>query len=183
MVMTQRGGTTIKQSAVSGVISRLSELPDRGKDPSTAISLGKVFRTKEYLAEIKGALKKGYTFDDLAAIFSERCGVNISARQIKYHFTHAKNAKKRSAKGKPGKKPGDNGGSGNHADSQSADSQRKTAEEDVKETLGASDSMTKESLNFSGFASKNRAAARAEVDADFDTFQPGNEPKGSRKLL
>jgi hypothetical protein len=84
------------------VISRLSELPDRGEDPSAAISLGKVFRTKEYLAEVKGALKKGYTFDDLAAIFSERCGVSISARQLKYHYTREKNKRaKNNAVGKP----------------------------------------------------------------------------------
>jgi hypothetical protein len=97
--MTQQRGTTIKQSAVSGVMSRLSELPDRGKDSGSAISLGKVFRTKEYLAEIKGALKKGYTFDDLAAIFTERCGVSITARQMKYHFTREKNRRSKSNSG------------------------------------------------------------------------------------
>jgi hypothetical protein len=161
-------------------MSRLAELPDRGKDSSSAVRLGKIFRTKEYLAEIKGALKKGYMFDDLAAIFSERCSVNISARQIKYHFTRAKN---RSAKGKSGKKPENNGGSGNHADSQSADSQRKAADGDMKETLVASDSMTKESLTLSGFASENRAATEAEMDADYGVFHLGNEPKGSRNMF
>jgi hypothetical protein len=100
--MAQRRGTTIKQSAVSDVMSRLSELPDRGKDPGAVISLSKVLHTKEYFAEIKGALKKGYTFSDLAAIFSERCGVSISARQLKYHYTREKNkSAKHNAVGKP----------------------------------------------------------------------------------
>jgi hypothetical protein len=89
--MSQQKQTVIKQGDISDVMSRMSELPDRGKDTGAAISLGKVFRTKEYFAEIKGALKKGYTFNDLAAIFAERCGVDISARQMKYHYTREKN--------------------------------------------------------------------------------------------
>ena len=80
--MTQRRRATIKQGAVTDVMSCLSELPERGKAPDKAVSLTEIFRTKEYIAEIKRALKKGYTFDDLAAIFSERCGVNVSARQL-----------------------------------------------------------------------------------------------------
>jgi hypothetical protein len=72
-------------------MSRLSELPDRGKDPGAAVSLGEIFHTKEYLAEIRGALKKGYTFENLAAIFTEICGVDVSARQLKYHYTREKN--------------------------------------------------------------------------------------------
>ena len=99
--MTQRKGTAIKQGAVTDVMSCLSELPERGKAPDKAVSLPEIFRTKEYIAEIKRALKKGYTFDDLAAIFSERCGVNVSARQLKYHCTREKNKRaKNNAEGK-----------------------------------------------------------------------------------
>jgi hypothetical protein len=99
--MTQRRGTTIKQGAVADVMSCLSKMPDRGKAPDTAVSLTEIFRTKEYLAEIKGALKKGYSFNDLAQIFTEKCEVNISARQLKYHCTREKN---RSAKNSAGRK-------------------------------------------------------------------------------
>jgi hypothetical protein len=42
--MTQRRGTTIKLCAVSDVMSRLSELPERGEDSGGAVSLGKIFR-------------------------------------------------------------------------------------------------------------------------------------------
>jgi hypothetical protein len=91
--MTQRKGTAIKQGALADIMSRLSELPEREKDPGAAISLAEVFRTKEYLAEIKGTMKKGYTFENLAEIFTERCGVAVSARQLKYHCTREKNRK------------------------------------------------------------------------------------------
>jgi hypothetical protein len=39
-------------------MSRLSELPEREKDPGAALSLPEIFRAKEYMAEIKGAMKK-----------------------------------------------------------------------------------------------------------------------------
>jgi hypothetical protein len=103
--MAERRGTTIKQSAVSDVMARLSELPNRGKDLGASVSLGKIFREKEYFSEIKGALKKGYTFDDLAAIFTERCGVDISARQMKYHYTREKNRRAKSNIGGKPKQP------------------------------------------------------------------------------
>jgi hypothetical protein len=154
-------------------MSRLSELPEREKDPGKAVSLGEIFQTKEYMAEIKRALKKGYTFENLAAIFTERCGVAISARQIKYHFTREKN---RSAKGKSGKKPEDRGASVSHA--LPADTARKAAEEGVKETLTAPDSRTKESSNVPGLAFEATAPTEAEGDADFGAFHPGNEQKG-----
>jgi hypothetical protein len=53
------------------------------------------------MAEIRGALKKGYTFEDLAEIFTKRCGVIVTARQLKYHFTRGKN---RGLKNQVGKK-------------------------------------------------------------------------------
>jgi hypothetical protein len=100
--MTQQRQTVIKQGDISDVMSRLSELPSRGKDPGAAVSLAEIFRTKEYLAEIKGALKKGYSFCDLAEIFTERCGVDVSARQLKYHYTREKNKRaKNNIGGKP----------------------------------------------------------------------------------
>jgi hypothetical protein len=104
--MTQRKKTTIKQGAVTDVMSHLADLPERGKDPCEVIGLPEIFRAKEYLDEIKGALKKGYTFDDLAAIFTEKCGVDISARQMKYHYTREKNKKAKSGIGKKSKMPG-----------------------------------------------------------------------------
>ena len=99
--MTQRRQTTIQQGVIADVMSHLSELPKRGKDSGIPVSLSDVFRTKEYVAEIKGALKKGYTFNDLAKIFTERCGVTVSARQMKYHYTRGQNLR---AKGKSGAK-------------------------------------------------------------------------------
>lgn len=99
--MTHRRGISIKQGTVTDVMSCLSELPEKGKAPDEAVSLPEIFHTKEYLAEIKGALKKGYSFDDLARIFTEKSGVNISARQLKYHCTREKNRRaKNSAGGK-----------------------------------------------------------------------------------
>jgi hypothetical protein len=83
-------------------MSHLAKLPERGKVPGALVGLPELFRTKEYAAEIKRALKKGYTFDDLAEIFSEKCGVTISARQLKYHYTRAKNLGENK---KPGAKP------------------------------------------------------------------------------
>jgi hypothetical protein len=81
----------IQQGVVTELMSRLANLPEREKSPDDPVSLSAMFRTKEYVAEVKAALKKGYTFEDLAEIFTERCGVAISARQIKYHFTRGKN--------------------------------------------------------------------------------------------
>ena len=85
------------------LIAELANLPEREKAPNDPISLAEVFRTKEYAAEVKTALKKGYTFENLAEIFSERCGVSVTARQIKYHFTRGKN---RGTKSKSSKKAG-----------------------------------------------------------------------------
>jgi hypothetical protein len=170
--MTQQRGATIRQDTVAEVMSRLSELPEREKDPGKAVSLGEIFRTKEHMTEIKRALKKGYTFENLAAIFTERCGVAVSARQIKYHFTRAKN---RGAKGKPGKKPEDRGASGSHA--LPADTARKTAEEGVKETLIASGSRTKESSNAPGFAFETSAPTETKGDTALGAFNTGNEQK------
>ena len=95
--MTQRRQTTVKQGEVDDIMSHLAQLPEREKDPGMPLALSEIFRTKEYAAEIASALKKGYSFDQLAAIFTERCGVKITARQLKYHCTRTKNLR---AKGK-----------------------------------------------------------------------------------
>jgi hypothetical protein len=87
--------TILQQGKVTEVMSYLSNLPEHGKSPDALVSLSDIFSAKEYASEINGALKKGYSFDDLAKIFSEKCGVNISARQMKYHHTHTKNRAKK----------------------------------------------------------------------------------------
>jgi hypothetical protein len=83
-------------------MSHLANLPEREKGPDDPVSLPEIFRTKEYMAEIRGALKKGYTFEDLAKIFTERCGVAVSARQMKCHFTRGKNRGLKNQSGKKG---------------------------------------------------------------------------------
>jgi hypothetical protein len=172
--MTQRRETTIKQGEVTDIMSRLSELPEHEKDPGAAVSLPEIFRTKEYMAEIKGALKKGYTFEDIAAIFTERCGVAVSARQIKYHFTRARN---RSAKCKSGKKAGETSTSGGGVPSK--DSQRAGAVGCVKENHMAPDSVAISSMKVPGFASENSATARAEGNVDSGAFSPDTRPEKS----
>jgi hypothetical protein len=151
-------------------MTQLANLPECD-DP---VSLSEVFRTKEYISEVKAALKKGYTFENLAGIFTERCGVAVSARQIKYHFTRAKN---RGVKGKPGKKAGESGASKNHA--LPLDSTVKIVAEGMKENFVASDSQTKAFSKVSGFAFENQATAITEGNVDFDAFPFGMKPKGS----
>lgn len=82
-----RKSTTIRQGVVTEMMTALANLPKREKEPGDLLTLPEIFREKEYIAEIKGALKRGYSFDDLAEIFTERCGVKITARQLKYHCT------------------------------------------------------------------------------------------------
>jgi hypothetical protein len=97
----KRRAIQIQQGVVADLISYLADLPEREKSSGDLVSLPEIFRTKEYMAEIRGALKKGYTFEDLAKIFSERCGVTVTTRQIKYHHTRGE---KRGSKSKSGKK-------------------------------------------------------------------------------
>jgi hypothetical protein len=106
--MTQKGrAIQLRQSVVTDLISHLASLPEREKSSDDPISLPEIFRTKEYMAEIRGALKKGYTFEDLAEIFTERCGVGVSARQLKYHYTRGKNRSMKTQAGKKAKNAGD----------------------------------------------------------------------------
>jgi hypothetical protein len=105
--MTQKGkAIQIQQGVVSDLVSYLANLPEREKSSDDPISLPEIFRTKEYMTEIQRALKKGYTFEDLAQIFTKRCGIAISARQIKYHYTRGKN---QGLKSQPGRKVEDIG--------------------------------------------------------------------------
>jgi hypothetical protein len=100
--MTQKGNVIkIQKSIVIDLFSQLANLPEREKSSDDPVSLPEIFRTKDYMAEIQRALKKGYTFEDLAKIFTERCGVPVSTRQIKYHYTRGKN---QGLKGQSGRK-------------------------------------------------------------------------------
>jgi hypothetical protein len=101
--MVQKGrAIQIQKSVVTDLMSHLASLPECEKGPDDPISLPEIFRTKEYMAEIRGALKKGYAFEDLAKIFSERCGVVVTARQMKYHYTRGKNRGVKSQSNKKG---------------------------------------------------------------------------------
>jgi hypothetical protein len=105
--MKQKGkAIQLQQSTVTNLISHLSSLPEREKSPDDPVSLPEIFRTKEYMTKIRGALKKGYTFEDLSKIFTEQCGVKISVRQIKYHYTRGKSKpqRERAASPKPPRK-------------------------------------------------------------------------------
>jgi hypothetical protein len=172
--MTHRRGTAIKQGAVTDVMSRLANLPNREKDPGAAVSLSEIFRIKAYLNEIKCALKKGYTFENLAEIFTERCGVAISARQIKYHFTYANN---QGAKSKSAKQAEKTGVPENHASS--ADSHGEAIAEDMKENFIAPGSQTRTSSNVSGFSFEGRTPASAEGTAGPGAFSIDVRPKES----
>ncbi|MDL2264609.1 hypothetical protein LJC31_08155 [Synergistaceae bacterium OttesenSCG-928-I11] len=96
--MSQRRKTNIKQGALADVMLHLAELPKREKDPTAQLGLSEIFRTKEYMAEIRGALKKGYSFEQLAEIFTERCGVEVTPRQMRYHYTRERNLRTKGKK-------------------------------------------------------------------------------------
>jgi hypothetical protein len=129
-----RKSPIIKQGKVTELITELASLPEREKDPDTSVSLPEIFRTKEYTAEIKGALKRGYSFDDLAEIFTEKLGVAVSARQIRYHFTRGKN---RGMKSKSAKKAGENSSAESRVSS--ADSSRKDPAQNTQRSVAATD--------------------------------------------
>jgi len=90
--MKQKGkAIQLQQGIVTDLMSHIANLPEREKSPDDPVNLPEIFRRKDYLAEIRSALKRGYTFEDLSKIFTERCGVPISTRQLKYHYTRGKN--------------------------------------------------------------------------------------------
>lgn len=146
--MTQKRKTIIKQGAVADVMSHLSKLPAREKDPDMPVGLSELFRTKEYAAEIRAALDKGYTFDDLASIFAEKSGVKITGRQLKYHHTHEKNLK---AKGKKSKSKG-----ASKKTASPADTQQVAAECDEESASPVADTVTDSPLESSALASDHR---------------------------
>jgi hypothetical protein len=158
-------------------MSRLSELPEREKDPGTTVSLGDIFRLKEYMAEIKSALKRGYSFSALAEIFTEKCGVNISARQIKYHFTRAKNLGAKYKSGKTRKNAGEK--SAPRCCIPSADSEERRAVGCAKENHMAPDSAAISSMKAPGLSSENRSTTGAERNVDYGAFSLDTSPKES----
>jgi hypothetical protein len=170
----KRKSPIIQQGKVTELMTQLANLPECEKNPNDPVSLSEVFRTKEYISEVKAALKKGYAFENLAEIFTDRCGVTVSARQIKYHFTRAKN---RGVKSKPRKKSGGNITPESHVSS--VDSGQIGANGGTEGNIALSDSEAASPMKVSGFAFENRAAAIAEGDVDFDTFSFDMVPKGS----
>jgi hypothetical protein len=158
--MMKRKSPIIKQGKVTELITELANLPEREKDPEEPVSLSEIFRTKEYAAEVKAALKKGYTFENLAEIFSEKCGVAVSARQIKYHFTRGKN---RGMKSKSPKKVEGIGVTGSRVST--ADSSRESIDSNGKENRGVTDSPVKGSPKGEGFFSGNGMITDAKPGA------------------
>jgi hypothetical protein len=155
--MAQKGrATQLQQSVVTDLMSHLAGLPEREKGPDDPISLPEIFRTKEYMAEIQGALKKGYTFEDLAEIFTARCGVAVSVRQIKYHYTRGKN---RGLKNKPGKKAGVIGYQKGRASS------KDTPQKDTDKSEEISVEVAKRSSKSPTFVPENRSTAAVKPGA------------------
>jgi hypothetical protein len=85
----KRNKSTIRQGVVTELATEVAKKPEREKTPDGYISLLDLFRTKEHAEVVKGALKKGYSFEDLAEILSEKCGVTISGRQIRIALERA----------------------------------------------------------------------------------------------
>jgi hypothetical protein len=153
-------------------MARLSELPERGKDPSAPISLGGIFRAKEYFNEIKGALKKGNTLDDLAAIFTERCGVNVSARQIKYHYTREKNRRAKSNTGGKSKRSDTSNGGDKRKNPTRKDSSGKT-DADAGDAGTPANVSAVPAINApkpAAFVTSNGATCQSETGAETGTF-------------
>jgi hypothetical protein len=157
----------IQQGIVTELMSQLANLPERAKAPEDPVCLSEIFCTKEYMAEVKTALKKGYTFEDLAEIFTERCGVAVSARQIKYHFTRGQ---KRSSKSKSGREKGGKGTSKD--DVSSMDSTQKSADNNGAENKNMTDSSAKYSLESEEFIPGNGVATGTATNANLNA-NPG----------
>jgi hypothetical protein len=157
----KRKSPIIQQGVVTELMSQLAKLPEREKAPGDPVRLSEIFRTKEYIAEIKGALKRGYSFDDLAKIFTERCEIAVSARQIRYHFTREMN---RGKKTKVGKK--NEGNRSTKKSALSANSPRKDAAQHEQESPEATDFEAKSGVKTfpkgtekgTSFVSDNNAA-------------------------
>jgi hypothetical protein len=170
----KRKSPIIQQGVVTELMTELANLPEREKAPGDPVSLSEIFHAKKYIADIRGALKRGYSFDDLAQIYSDKCGVAVSARQIKYHFTRGKN---RGTKKKSAKKAGEIGGTESHISS--ADSSEKNAAEGTKESLAVTDLETKSSSKGVGFVFENGATACVEGNAKAGAFGLDTKSKES----
>ena len=139
-----RKNTTIRQGVVTEMMTELANLPKREKAPDDLLTLPEIFREKEYMAEIKGALRRGYSFEDLAEIFTERCGVTITARQLKYHCTRERNLHANGRKTKSADAPKNSSGPTNSssirtegaAESGSDDSDNSTIPEAIAPATG-----------------------------------------------
>jgi hypothetical protein len=173
-IYMKRRSPTIQQGILREFIAKLAKLPNRKGEPDVPASLSEMFRTKEYMTEIKAALKRGYSFDDLAKILSELCGFVITSRQMKYHFTRGKN---RGLKSKSAKKSGVNRTDENRVPA--ADSQQKNTAEGAKETLTASDSEMKTSPHDSGFIFKNGAITVPEETQKSGAYSLNTKPEES----
>jgi len=79
-------------------MSYIKNLPASENDPESLLGLPEIFRSKEYAAYIESALRKGHTFDNIAEIFSDKFGITITGRQLKYHYTRAKNLGRKNSK-------------------------------------------------------------------------------------
>jgi hypothetical protein len=155
--MTQKGrAIQLQKSTVTDLMSHLAGLPEREKGPDDLVSLPEIFRTKEYMAEIQGALKKGYTFEDLAEIFTKRCGVSISARQLKYHYTRGKN---RGVQSQSGKKVKDIG----HQEERA--SPKSSSQKDTGKSAEIIVETAERSSKSPAIASSNRSTAKVKPGA------------------
>ena len=96
--MTQRRNIMVKRSLVDEAMSYIKNLPACENDPDSLLGLPEIFRSKEYAAFIESALRKGHTFDNIAEIFSDKFGITITGRQLKYHYTRAKNLGRKNSK-------------------------------------------------------------------------------------
>ena len=158
----------IKQSKVTELMAQLANLPEREKDPDDPVRLSEIFREKGFIAEVKVALKLGYSFDDLAEIFTERCGVAVTARQMKCHFTRGIN---RGKKSKSNKRVGENGVIKSRVSSE--DSSRKDTAQNAQRNIAVTGFEIdleakvppKGTERGTGFVSENGAARDAKFEA------------------
>jgi hypothetical protein len=164
----KRKSPIIQQGKVTALMIKLANLPEREKAPDDPVSLPEIFRTKEYAAEVKAALKKGYTFENLAEIFTGMCGVAVSARQIKYHFTRGKNLGVKNNSAKTAPKTGASGAAESHVSS--ADSLSKSDVEGMEENVAAPESEANSSSIGSGFVFEDRAATDEAGNANTGAF-------------
>jgi hypothetical protein len=164
----------IRQDKVTDLMTQLANLPERKKAPDDPVSLTEIFRTKKYMAEIRRALKRGYGFGDLAEIFTERCGVAISARQIKYHYTHGNN---QDVKAESAKEIAGNSVSKSRVSS--GDSSRENTCPDRKESVVALGLEAESPSEVSEFAFENGTATGADGNVNPGAFSIDVRPKES----